>query len=237
MWLKKVDKRIWTAGSIILALVLICFSLLSLRYRLGSPNQPADISGYTTHGIDLSSHNGDVNFDKVKASGIGFALLKASEGGDFRDKNFTRNYNAAKASGLAVGTYHFFRFDVDGITQAQNFLSIIGNRQFDFPLVIDIEEHGNPYVFIKSKVVRRLKDMIDYMTIKGYKVMIYTNEHGYHKFIKNRFDKFPLWICTFSLPKMKWTIWQYSHRGSVPGIEGDVDLNVLYNKKQDRLVQ
>ena len=237
MWLKKVDKRIWIAASIILVLILICFSLISLRFRLGGPNQPADISGYTTHGIDLSAHNGDVDFNQVKASGVEFALLKASEGGDFRDKNFAKNYKAAKAAGLAIGTYHFFRFNVDGSTQAQNFIATVGDRQFDFPLVIDIEEHGNPYVFIKSKVVRRLKDMIDYMTINGYEVMIYTNEHGYHKFIKNRFDGFPLWICTFNPPEMKWTIWQYSHWGSVPGIEGEVDLNVLYNKNQDRTVQ
>ena len=139
------------------------------------------------------------------------------------------NYDSAKDNGLAVGAYHFFRFDVDGTLQARNFVETIGDRDFDLPLVIDVEEHGNPYVFLRSKVVRQLRDMVDELTALEYRVMIYTNKDGYYKFIKDNFDDYPLWLCSLNRrPDLDWTIWQYSHWGKVDGIQGDVDLNRFY---------
>ena len=152
-----------------------------------------------------------------------------SEAAAFRDSRFSSNYDSAKDNGLAVGAYHFFRFDVDGTLQARNFVETIGDRDFDLPLVIDVEEHGNPYVFLRSKVVRQLRDMVDELTALEYRVMIYTNKDGYYKFIKDNFDDYPLWLCSLNRrPELDWTIWQYSHWGVVDGIQGDVDLNRFY---------
>ena len=169
----------------------------------------------------------------LKEAGIDFVILKASEGSGFRDSLFEANYEAAAANGLYVGAYHFFRFDVDGLQQARNFLDATTGKHFDMPLAIDVEEHGNPYVFVKSKVVRQLQDMIDELSANERRVMIYTNKGGYDKFIKENFDDYPLWICSFTLPEdtMEWTIWQYSHWGDIDGIEGEVDLNIFYGNE------
>ena len=200
-----------------------------MRIRLHHNSSEIVDNDYELVGIDVSSHNGKINFERVSRAGIDFVFIKASEGAAFRDSRFASNYDSAKDNGLAVGAYHFFRFDVDGTLQARNFVETIGDRDFDLPLVIDVEEHGNPYVFLRSKVVRQLRDMVDELTALEYRVMIYTNKDGYYKFIKDNFDDYPLWLCSLNRrPELDWTIWQYSHWGVVDGIQGDVDLNRFY---------
>ena len=221
-------RALWALG-VLLILALLAASLYVLRIRLHHNSSEIVDNDYELVGIDVSSHNGKINFERVCGSGIDFVIIKASEGAAFRDSRFASNYDSAKDNGLAVGAYHFFRFDVDGTLQARNFVETIGDRDFDLPLVIDVEEHGNPYVFLRSKVVRQLRDMVDELTALEYRVMIYTNKDGYYKFIKDNFDDYPLWLCSLNRrPELDWTIWQYSHWGVVDGIQGDVDLNRFY---------
>lgn len=221
-------RALWALG-VLLILALLAASLYVLRIRLHHNSSEIVDNDYELVGIDVSSHNGKINFERVSGAGIDFVIIKASEGAAFRDSRFASNYDCAKDNGLAVGAYHFFRFDVDGTLQARNFVETIGDRDFDLPLVIDVEEHGNPYVFLRSKVVRQLRDMVDELTALEYRVMIYTNKDGYYKFIKDNFDDYPLWLCSLNRrPELDWTIWQYSHWGVVDGIQGDVDLNRFY---------
>lgn len=221
-------RALWALG-VLLILALLAASLYVLRIRLHHNSSEIVDNDYELVGIDVSSHNGKINFECVSGAGIDFVIIKASEGAAFRDSRFASNYDSAKDNGLAVGAYHFFRFDVDGTLQARNFVETIGDRDFDLPLVIDVEEHGNPYVFLRSKVVRQLRDMVDELTALEYRVMIYTNKDGYYKFIKDNFDDYPLWLCSLNRrPDLDWTIWQYSHWGKVDGIQGDVDLNRFY---------
>ena len=221
-------RALWALG-VLLILALLAASLYVLRIRLHHNSSEIVDNDYELVGIDVSSHNGKINFERVSGAGIDFVIIKASEGAAFRDSRFASNYDSAKDNGLAVGAYHFFRFDVDGTLQARNFVETIGDRDFDLPLVIDVEEHGNPYVFLRSQVVRQLRDMVDELTALEYRVMIYTNKDGYYKFIKDNFDDYPLWLCSLNRrPELDWTIWQYSHWGVVDGIQGDVDLNRFY---------
>ena len=221
-------RALWALG-VLLILALLAASLYVLRIRLHHNSSEIVDNDYELVGIDVSSHNGKINFECVSGAGIDFVIIKASEGAAFRDSRFASNYDSAKDNGLAVGAYHFFRFDVDGTLQARNFVETIGDRDFDLPLVTDVEEHGNPYVFLRSKVVRQLRDMVDELTALEYRVMIYTNKDGYYKFIKDNFDDYPLWLCSLNRrPELDWTIWQYSHWGKVDGIQGDVDLNRFY---------
>ena len=221
-------RALWALG-VLLILALLAASLYVLRIRLHHNSSEIVDNDYELVGIDVSSHNGKINFERVSRAGIDFIIIKASEGAAFRDSRFASNYDSAKDNGLAVGAYHFFRFDVDGTLQARNFVETIGDRDFDLPLVIDVEEHGNPYVFLRSKVVRQLRDMVDELTALEYRVMIYTNKDGYYKFIKDNFDDYPLWLCSLNRrPELDWTIWQYSHWGKVDGIQGGVDLNRFY---------
>ena len=81
---------------------------------------------YPIVGIDVSAHNGDIDFQKVKDDGYSFVIIKASEGVSHHDSKFDINYDNARNAGLKVGAYHFFRKNTDGLNQAKNFLETIG---------------------------------------------------------------------------------------------------------------
>lgn len=185
---------------------------------------------FAVRGIDVSAHNGPIDFDAVAADGIDFVIIKASEGTDWQDRALTRNYARARGAGLKVGLYHFFRFDSPGYLQALNFADAAAARPPDMPLVIDLEEFGNPRFTPTSRVLARLDTCLHHLRRRGYEVMLYTNKRGYARFVEGRYDSIPLWICSLgegSPAGRRWTIWQHSHRGRVAGIDGNVDLNVF----------
>lgn len=194
------------------------------------PHIDVERDRYPVVGIDLSAHNGDVDFEKVAAAGIKFVFLKASEGVDFRDPKFLENYQNARKAGIKVGAYHFFRFDRDGYKQGQNFLNAIDSLTFDLPLAIDVEEWGNPEDFSTGQIAEALRGMIFALEGSRHKVIIYTNKGGYHRFIRGQLEEMPVWVCSFTNPPMptgEWTLWQHSHQSHVDGIDGYVDLNTF----------
>lgn len=209
--------------------VLACGGWWGYRRYLSPRIQPS-LTEYPVRGVDISSHNGDVDFEKMKRSGIDFVMFKATEGISFIDKKFEENYTKARQAGLRVGAYHFFRFDCDGRVQAFHFLNTIGDRQFDFPLALDVEESGNPEGHARADIVRNLEAAINHLELRGHDVMLYTNKRGYSRFISRDFPDYPLWICSFRDPPGpdKWYMWQYTHRGDVPGVSGNVDVNILH---------
>lgn len=200
-----------------------------------------DRSRYPVMGVDLSAHNGVPDFDSLKAFGIDFAYLKASEGHGFRDAAFARNYAASRLAGIPVGAYHFFRFDCEGRRQAANFLNAIEGCNLDLPLAIDVEEYGNPAVFDIPVVGARLEAMVAELRAAGYKVLIYTNKNGYWRFVHDRFDvglpeEPEVWICSFSDPPLSrrsWRFWQHSHCSKIPGVKGLVDLNTFNGSRSE----
>ena len=192
---------------------------------------------YPIVGIDVSSHNGDIDFDKVKADGYSFVIIKASEGLEHHDSRFATNYDNARKSGRKVGAYHFFRKDTDGLNQAKNFLETIGWRKLDLPLVVDVEDWSNAKNVEDERTQKNLDAMLDNLRSRGHKVMVYTNGDGYKKYIKDGQININLWLCAFTQPdKLKHIphqLQQYSHWGRVKGIWGDVDLNV-FNGSQEQ---
>ena len=192
---------------------------------------------YPIVGIDVSSHNGEIDFDRVKADGYSFVIIKASEGLEHHDSRFATNYDNARKSGLKVGAYHFFRKDTDGLNQAKNFLETIGWRKLDLPLVVDVEDWSNAKNVEDERTQKNLDAMLDNLRSRGHKVMVYTNGDGYKKYIKDGQININLWLCAFKQPdKLKHIphqLQQYSHWGRVKGIWGDVDLNV-FNGSQEQ---
>lgn len=189
------------------------------------------LSEYPVRGVDLSAHNGDVDFNLLKENGISFAYIKATEGTDFMDRNFIRNAAGVQAAGIPAGAYHFFRFDTDGEMQAWNFMNALKGRRFLLPPAVDIEEWGNPDHISTQRIIRQLRAMLTLLREEGYSPMLYTNKDGYNRFVKGYLDDYPLWICSFTDPPLPssnhWAMWQFSHRGRLPGVSGDVDLNTL----------
>lgn len=219
-----------TAVMLFVAAITVCGAMLVYRrYIAAGPKANPDAAIYPERGIDVSAHNGEIDFNMVRDEGYKFVFIKATEGTNFKDKKFVDNIRRAKRSGLKVGAYHFFRFDTDGRMQAINLMHSLRNRQLDFPVAIDIEEWGNPDGNETSRIIANLRNMIEMLEYSGQKILLYTNKDGYNRFIKGNFDNYPLWICTLSdpEPEMKWNVWQYSHSGRVKGVSGKVDLNTI----------
>ncbi len=229
-----------TARSLGIAIVavtglLVAYVGISRALRPQEPHVELDRGRYPVCGLDLSSHNGIVDFDSVSGAGIDFVYLKASEGASFRDLSFATNYAGARRTGIKAGAYHFFRFDRDGRSQADNLLEAVAGCKLDLPLAIDVEESWNPAGPSTEIIVERLRTMVAHLRSAGHNVVIYTNKTGEARFLRNNFDNAAkgdpeLWICSFTDPPLsrrQWALWQHSHRGKVPGVQGVVDLNTF----------
>ena len=193
---------------------------------------------YPVAGIDVSKHNGDIDFEKVRNDNYQFVFIKASEGKTYKDAAFERNYRLARQAGLKVGAYHFFRKSRTGREQADNFLKAVNGKTLDLPLVIDLEDDwGNGAAVNRQTALERVMQMIDILKKEGYQVMIYTNLDGYEKYYKNMLVDCDLWLCSFTspdlLPQLPHGIQQFSHEGTVDGVKGKVDLNVFRGSKRE----
>ncbi|MDE5665865.1 GH25 family lysozyme [uncultured Duncaniella sp.] len=188
-----------------------------------------DRSKFKIIGIDISAHNGEIDFRKVAADGISFVIIKATEGGTFKDRRFIDNLREARKAGLKVGAYHFFRFDTPGYMQGLNFLNSLQSRELDLPLIIDIEEWANPNSQPTPMVLNRLTEMIDHLESHGHRVMLYTNKNGFARFVRGRLEGYPLWICSLidEPHGIEWKLWQGTHNGRVNGIDHPVDINAF----------
>lgn len=219
--------------------LVICSGLLIVVVGLGrllrphSPHVELDREAYPVVGLDISAHNGSPDFDSVAAAGIDFVYLKASEGSSFRDPAFIRNYVAARRTPLAVGAYHFFRFDSDGVSQADNLLNALKGLKMDLPLAIDVEEWQNAATVPTDLVVERLRTMLSRLRDAGHRVIVYTNKSGHSRFMRE--VEVELWICSFTTPpigRTDWRLWQHSHISRVPGVAGLVDMDTFNGTRE-----
>lgn len=194
-----------------------------------------DRDRYPVSGIDISAHNGNVNFLRAADDGVEFVWIKASEGANFKDKNFAINHSKAGLAGLKRGAYHFFRFDKDGVEQAINLLDAVGDRSLEMGVAIDVETSGNPEGFDDEEVNEKIAAMVDYLNLRGIAPTLYCNKTDYYRYLADSFPGHSLWICSFSsIPiSTDWSFWQFNHRGSVKGIKGNVDLNVFGGSRED----
>lgn len=225
--------KIFRIGRVLKNLCVVAFFVLA-SCSSGSNHYDVDRNAYPLKGIDVSAHNGNIDFESVAADTVAFVMIKATEGDDFCDAMFASNYDKAKAAGLFAGAYHFFRFGTPGHIQAYHFLNTIKGREMDLPLAIDVEEWKNddgvPFVEVKEQ----LKRMVDVLRSNGNKVVIYTNRNGYNNFVKGELDDVPLWICSLNgKPATDWRLWQHSHSGKVAGISTPVDLDTFQGNLSD----
>ncbi len=228
------DRNVVIIFIIVLSMLVSASIWVWHEYRTTPPY--IDSEKYPIKGIDVSRHNGMMNFDAAVADGVEFVFIKASEGKSLQDENFRINYEKAGRAGMKIGAYHFFRFDVDGVEQAHNLLGAIKNCELDLGVAIDVEKSGNPDGISDDIVQRELRQMVDYLTLRGVDITLYTNKDGYYQYCQSSdFAICRLWICSFSQNPInaEWTFWQYNHRGKVKGIRGDVDLNVFNGSRED----
>ncbi|MFR4998453.1 MAG: GH25 family lysozyme [Clostridium paraputrificum] len=181
-------------------------------------------------GIDVSNWQGDINFAKVKESGIQIVYMKATEGTTFVDKKLNQNYSRAKAQGLKIGFYHFFRPSLDAKEQARHFVNTISGKVSDCKLALDLETADN---FSKSALTDKALTFINELkSLTGVDIVVYTYTYFARTNIDSRLGVYPLWIAHYGVSNPgsnpiwnSWVGFQYSSTGSVPGISGNCDMN------------
>ena len=203
---------------------------------VAQPTVPA--SGATTasaqsakiNGVDLSKWQGEVDFAQIKQAGNAYVFIKATQGATGADPNYARNIGAARATGLAAGSYHFYMTNDTAEVQFAQFAKTASVQHGDLPPVVDIEVlSSNSLPDLAAEVVRFL-NLLEKQY--GAKPIIYSGRNFANDYLKGLAD-YPLWLAEYNndqapqlpLDWTAWTFWQYSQSGSVAGVSGQVDLD------------
>lgn len=221
--------------SIALALTMVAIVgvvVVLSRMRLASP----DDAGYPVRGIDVSHHQGPIDWQAVAATGIRFAYIKATEGADHIDSRFAENWRAAERAGVVRGAYHFFRFCSAGAAQAKHLIATVPPTAGTLPPAVDVEYAGNcAKPPADTVVLRELEIMLRELEVAyGRRPLLYTtNEVRLTLFWGWQMSNYPVWIRNrygppWTLGVSHWTIWQHADDGRLPGIAHAVDLNVFH---------
>ena len=195
---------------------------------------------FPVQGLDVSHHQGRIDWRKVKAGKFAFVFIKATEGGDLVDHEFRTNWVNARKNGFAVGAYHFFTFKKSGREQAKNFCNTVPIDDGSLPPVVDLEFMGNSSS--RSSRAELHKELSDYITIVDDKYhrkpVLYTTYEFYDRYLAGTFAAYPVWIRDiWKMPCLidnrKWTFWQYANRARIDGIGRYVDLNVFNGNEEE----
>lgn len=191
---------------------------------------------YKIHGIDVSSYQGRIDWQKVKnmkedSVHISFAFIKATEGTERVDPYFERNWRDGQNAGITCGAYHFFWPEKSGKLQAAFFLENVKLQKGNLPVTVDVEQlNGVP----PAKMREELKAFLKEIEIKTKtKPIIYTVLKFYQDNLLGHFDNYTLWIAHYYEPTLKegkttsWKFWQHSDAAKINGISSRVDFDVF----------
>lgn len=191
-------------------------------------------------GVDVSAYQGDVDWEKVAASGIEFAIIRLGyrgygSGKLVKDEKAAQNLRGARDAGLKVGAYFFSQaLTIKEVDQEIQFmLGVLGETYLDMPLVLDWEIPAAD-ARTANMDARTLTDLQLHFCEKvseiGYKPMIYFNWHqSENLYYLSELEEYPFWLALYQdRMTYPWRVemWQYTCTGRVPGIYGDVDINV-----------
>lgn len=220
-------------------LAVLVAGVLGTLYFFGLWNPNSWVArAYPVQGIDVSNHQGAINWTQAAADGVEFAYIKATEGGDFRDRSFAENWRASAQHGVVRGAYHFFTMKASGLEQAKNMVAAVPVDPKALPPAVDLEFYGNardrrtPAEFRKEleaflEVLRRTY---------GKEPVIYTDSYYAAAFLPG-YEFKRVWIPSYfsrpSWPKTGWQFWQFAERGRCRGINGYVDRNVFNGNRED----
>jgi lysozyme len=194
---------------------------------------------YRVGGVDVSHHQGDIDWEALKADGVEFAYIKASEGENFNDPRFSRNWFAAEQAGMLRGAYHFFTLCRGGEAQARNFIRVVPKDPKALPPAIDAEHmgpcrEGAAVRDVPAEITIYLKAVYAHY---GKRPIIYTTRQFHDAHLAGKFVDERFWIRSLILAprfrEQQWAFWQYHNRGRRRGIAGPVDLNVFRGTRSE----
>jgi GH25 family lysozyme M1 (1,4-beta-N-acetylmuramidase) len=190
------------------------------------------------HGIDVSKHNGTIDWAKVKASNrVNFAILRAGFGkvASQKDTKFEQNYQGCVDNNIPVGAYWYSYAKTvdDAIQEAKVCLQVLNNRPLQFPVYFDFEERSqlntgrNNVSAMADAFCKTIKD-------GGYTPGLYSMKSGLTDYLTAEMkNKYTVWVAQINCKQTsysgKYDMWQYSWKGRINGIVGDVDMSYCYN--------
>jgi lysozyme len=206
------------------------------------PGRPP--AAYPVHGIDVAKYQGSIDWPSVRAHGVNFAFIKATEGGDRVDSRFAEHWAGAREAGVLRGAYHFYYFCTDAETQGRWFIANVPKERGMLPPVIDLEwnpqsptcRYRPPAAVVRSEALRFMDILEGHY---GQRPIIYTDPSFFERNELVRLAGEEVWLrSTAAHPTDRygvagWTFWQYSATGLIPGVRGPVDLNAFGGSQAD----
>lgn len=184
-------------------------------------------------GIDVSVWNGNIDWNKVKASGIDFAMIRGAYE-TTQDKKFADNIQGALSSGIPCGVYLYSMATTtqEAIQEAEYLLTLIRPYKLIFPIAFDLEDR----VQQNLTTVQRTDLVVEFcqkIAEAGYRPAVYSSLSWFDTMLDlTRLSLIDKWVAQWGAEQCSFhdcpQIWQYSNKGTVPGIVGDVDLNICY---------
>ena len=186
-------------------------------------------------GIDVSEYQGIISWSYVdtieKKYPLHFVFIRATVGKDRIDRQFKRNWLGAKENRMIRGAYHYYRPNENSLEQAALFIKTVKLQKGDLPPVLDIEKLPKNQSIANLKLgLRRWLRAVE--SHYGVKPIIYSGERYYDDFLKEEFSDYLFWIANYNFYREQigsdWLFWQFTEKASIPGINGNVDVNI-YN--------
>ena len=183
-------------------------------------------------GVDVSWHQGPIDWRALAADDVAFAYIKATEGADHVDTRFDFNWREARANGLHVGAYHFFTLCQPGARQAANFIAVVPRAAGALPAALDLEHMGpcrrGPTM---PNVVAEVRAFLGRVEAHyGVRPIIYTTREFHDAHLTDLTGE-RFWIRSLGVePRFRqrdWIIWQHHNRGHKAGVSGPIDLNAF----------
>ncbi|GEB35324.1 GH25 family lysozyme [Brevibacillus parabrevis] len=185
--------------------------------------------------IDVSHHNGMIDWKKVAADGVKGVFIKATEGAGYTDPRFRANAQGALAAGVKVGFYHYCRPETGNTAaaEAESFLVAVAGLQATLPHVLDVE--GDASKVGASKLTDWCYSWLETVENRsGHRAMVYTGASFAKTYLGAKLAKWPLWVAHYGVNQPManptwqcWSAFQYTSSGKVSGIAGNVDMNEL----------
>ncbi|RHT81478.1 hypothetical protein DW725_12780 [Clostridiaceae bacterium AM27-36LB] len=210
-----------------------------VMYTFGGDGALSQSSG--NRGIDVSKYQGNIDWGAVAASGINFAIIRvgyrgSSSGALVQDPYFKKNISGATKAGIKVGLYFFTQAvnEAEAVEEASMAMSLASGYKVTYPIFIDTESASNGRANGLSKSARTAVVKAFCQTVRngGYKAGVYASKSWYaNQLNASALNGYCIWVaqynssCTYS---GKYDMWQYSSKGSVSGIKGNVDMNISY---------
>lgn len=195
------------------------------------------------HGIDVSRHQGNIDWRAVAQAGTRFAYIKATDGGDYLDPNFRTNWDQARAAGIPRGAYHFVYWCRPAAEQVAWFAANVPAEPDALPPVLDLEWNNGSsckHNLSREEVLEKVRVLLAGMEAHTGKVPVIYTDINFHRDVLEgvQIDN-PMWLrSTAAQPDERYsnrpfTFWQYTQTGTVPGIRTEVDRNAWYGSESD----